>query len=169
MQTQAEADALYARALEVLGDPELVVNNYVVRPDAPPATDGNVRVEQAVLFATGSAAIADEFVPTLDLGVLVLTLNPQVTMVIEGHTDNVGSDASNRVLSEQRAQAVADYFIDKGVARERLIPIGFGESEPVAENTTAGGRQINRRIEVQLVDLLLPRNAEPTGLNSNDS
>lgn len=157
VQTQEEADALYNRALEVLGDPDLIVDEYVVRPDAPPATDGNVRVEQAVLFATGSSDIADDFLPTLDLGVLVLTVNPQVSMVIEGHTDNVGSDQDNLELSELRAAAVANYFVGRGIDPERLTSVGRGEAEPVGDNDTEAGRQINRRIEVQLIDLLLPQ------------
>jgi outer membrane protein OmpA-like peptidoglycan-associated protein len=97
-QTQEQADGLYARAIAVVG-PDNVVNEYIVRPDAPPALDGNVRVEQAVLFRSGSAAIADDFIPTLELGVAVMALNPQVQMVVEGHTDSIGSATSNVVLS----------------------------------------------------------------------
>ncbi len=153
VQTQEQADALYERAIAVVG-PDNVVNNYVVRPDAPPATDGNVRVEQAVLFETASAVIADEFIPTLELGVAVMVLNPQVQMVVEGHTDSVGSDEDNLVLSQRRAEAVVDYLVSRGVDRARLQALGLGESEPVASNDTADGRQINRRIEVNLLDLL---------------
>ena len=154
--TAEEAAVLETRAIEVLG-PDRVVNEYVIRDDAPPVTEGNVRVEQAVLFETGSAAIADDFVPTLELGVLVLNLNPQVTMIVEGHTDDVGSEAINQALSEQRAQAVVEYLVSRGVDRERLVPIGLGETEPIGDNTTELGRQLNRRIEVDLVDLLSPR------------
>ena len=153
MQTQEQADELYARAIAVVG-PDNVVNNYVVRPDAPPALDGNVRVEQAVLFQSGSAVIADQFVPTLELGVAVMALNPQVQMVVEGHTDSVGSDADNLALSQRRAEAVVDYLVSRGVDIERLEAVGLGETSPVADNETADGRQINRRIEVDLLDLL---------------
>ena len=157
--TADEAEALEARAIEVLGA-DRVVNEYVIRPDAPPVTEGNVRVEQAVLFETGSAVIAQAFLPTLELGVLVMNLNPQVSMVVEGHTDDVGSDAINQSLSDQRAQAVVEYLVGRGVDRDRLIPVGFGETEPVADNATETGRQLNRRIEVDLVDLLSPRPAD---------
>ena len=154
--TADEAETLEARAIEVLG-PDRVVNEYIIREDAPPVTEGNVRVEQAVLFETGSAVIADAFVPTLELGVLVLNLNPQVTMTVAGHTDDVGSDEINQALSEQRAQSVVDYLVSRGVDAERLVPIGVGETEPIGDNTTEAGRQLNRRIEVDLVDLLSPR------------
>ena len=157
--TQEEADTLYERAVEVMGF-DNVINEYVIRPDAPPASSGNVRVEQAVLFETGSAVIAEEFFPTLELGVLVMTLNPQVTMIVEGHTDSVGSDQLNQALSERRAQAVVEYLVSRGIARDRLEPVGFGESSPVASNDNAAGRQINRRIEVELLDLLSDRPGE---------
>ena len=154
VQTQEESDAIYQRAIEVVG-PDNVVRDHIVRPDAPGSTDGNVRVEQAVLFQTGSAVIAEQFVPTLELGVLVLTLNPQVTMVVEGHTDSVGSDESNQLLSERRAEAVVEYMVSRGVERDRLQAVGLGEGSPVASNDDEEGRQINRRIEVQLIDLLV--------------
>lgn len=158
VQTAEIAQQFYDRAVEVVGE-ENVVNNYVIRADAPEATDGNVRVEQAVLFQTGSAAIAEDFIPVLNLGIAVMSLNPQVTMVVEGHTDSQGSDQANQQLSIERAQAVVDYLVAAGIDPDRLEPIGLGESQPVAPNDTAEGRQINRRIEVQLIDLLVP--AEP--------
>jgi len=153
VQTQEQADELFARAVAVVG-PDNVENNYIVRPDAPPALDGNVRVEQAVLFQSGSAVISEQFLPTLELGVAVMTLNPQVQMVVEGHTDSVGSNASNLTLSERRAEAVVDYLVGRGVDPERLQAVGLGEGSPVETNDTAEGRQVNRRIEVNLLDLL---------------
>jgi len=153
VQTQEQADQLYQAAIAVVG-PDNVVNNYVVRPDAPQAIDGNIRVEQAVLFESGSAVIAEEFIPTLELGVAVMGLNPQVTVRVEGHTDSLGAAASNQSLSERRAESVGQYLIDRGVAADRVIPVGFGETEPVATNDTDDGRRLNRRIEFELLDLL---------------
>lgn len=158
VQSEEAAQELYDRAVEVVGE-DNVVNNYIIRADAPEAVDGNVRVEQAVLFQSGSAEIAEDFIATLNLGIAVMSLNPQVTMIVEGHTDSQGSDEDNRLLSVDRAQAVIDFLVAAGIDSNRLLPVGFGESDPVASNDTAEGRQINRRIEVQLIDLLLP--AEP--------
>ncbi|MEM7093553.1 MAG: OmpA family protein [Actinomycetota bacterium] len=154
--TADEGELLVARAVEVLGI-DRVVNNYIVRPDAPPVTEGNVRVEQAVLFELGSEDVTEQFLPTLELGVLVMTLNPQVTMVVEGHTDDIGTEEDNLALSERRAQAVVDYLVAQGIERDRMTPIGRGESEPIAENDSEEGRSRNRRIEVNLVDLLADR------------
>lgn len=153
VQTQEQADALYEAAIAVVG-PDNVVNNYVVRSDAPPAIDGNVRVEQAVLFESGSAVIAEQFIPTLELGVAVMALNPQVQMLVEGHTDSVGSDESNLELSQRRAEAVLEYLVGRGVDPTRLTSQGYGESDPVASNDNEEGRRTNRRIEVDLIDLL---------------
>ena len=75
---------------------------------------------------------------------------------IEGHTDSKGSDAYNRQLSQRRAQSVMQYLAQKlGVPHDRLIPVGKGESEPIADNGVAAGRQKNRR--VQIVNLGYPK------------
>ena len=152
--SQAEADQFFDAAAAVVG-PDNVVNNYIVRPDAP-AVDGAVQVEQAVEFDSGSAVINEAYFPTLELAVAVMGLNPQAALVIEGHTDNVGSDEDNLVLSQARADAVVEYLADRGVEADRLQAVGVGEAEPVADNDTADGRFLNRRIEFDIVDLLMP-------------
>lgn len=77
-----------------------------------------------------------------------LRINDQLTVIIEGHTDSVGSEASNQALSEKRAAAVRDYLAARGVAATRMTITGLGESTPVATNDTAAGRQQNRRVEL---------------------
>jgi len=69
---------------------------------------------------------------------------------IEGHTDNVGDDASNMTLSDNRAAAVRDYFVSKGIDSSRLTSQGFGETQPVADNGTAAGKAQNRRTVIKL-------------------
>jgi outer membrane protein OmpA-like peptidoglycan-associated protein len=66
---------------------------------------------------------------------------------INGYTDNIGSDADNLTLSENRAKAVVDYLVSKGVDNKRLTSKGFGETQPVADNSTEEGRALNRRTE----------------------
>lgn len=77
-----------------------------------------------------------------------LRINDQLTVTIEGHTDSVGSDASNQALSEKRAAAVRDYLVSRGVPAGRMTVTGLGETTPVATNDTAAGRQQNRRVEL---------------------
>ena len=76
---------------------------------------------------------------------------PQTNWDIQGHTDNVGSDASNQKLSERRAASVKKYFTDKGIAVDRMQSEGYGETRPVADNKTAAGRAQNRRTEIILM------------------
>ncbi|HRF39597.1 MAG TPA: OmpA family protein, partial [Saprospiraceae bacterium] len=77
----------------------------------------------------------------------LLKAEPALRLQINGHTDNVGSDAANQRLSELRAKAVCDYLILGGIAPERLRYKGFGETMPVAPNDTEEGRRRNRRTE----------------------
>lgn len=77
-----------------------------------------------------------------------LRINDQLTVIIEGHTDSVGSDATNQALSEKRAAAVRDYLVSRNIAADRMTVTGLGETTPVATNDTPAGRQQNRRVEL---------------------
>ena len=70
---------------------------------------------------------------------------------ISGHTDNTGRDAFNQELSEERAKACYDYLVSQGVSSRRLSYVGFGETKPIADNDTREGRQLNRRVEFNLI------------------
>lgn len=107
-----------------------------------------VTLPQALLFASDSALLS----PALenDLRALAGNLNsyPDSTIRIVGHTDDTGSDTHNYDLSERRAQAVSWVLEGSGVASSRLIPIGMGETQPVAANLTEEGKAQNRRVEI---------------------
>jgi outer membrane protein OmpA-like peptidoglycan-associated protein len=75
---------------------------------------------------------------------------PNAKLTIEGHTDNTGSNAYNLKLSTDRAKAVVDYLVSKGIGVSRLNAVGFGEDKPVTTNNTAEGRTLNRRVELIL-------------------
>jgi outer membrane protein OmpA-like peptidoglycan-associated protein len=106
-----------------------------------------LEILEQVRFATGKSAIQPESLPLLDQVAAVLKSHPDLLLVrVEGHTDDVGNAVSNLVLSQARADAVAAYLETKGVARERLEPIGYGLSRPIATNKTAAGRAANRRV-----------------------
>ena len=102
---------------------------------------------QDVLFDFNSARIKDTYV--LDEAAKILLANPEITGELRGHTDSVGPEEYNMRLSQRRAEAVHEYFVNKGVARERLRAVGYGESSPVASNDTPEGRHLNRRVELR--------------------
>lgn len=87
----------------------------------------------------------------LDRLVALLQENPQLRIEISGHTDNVGKPADNLTLSVNRAKSVVQYLVSKGIAANRLIPKGYGEAKPVADNNTEEGRARNRRTEMKVI------------------
>lgn len=104
---------------------------------------------QGILFDTGRDVIRPESTPTLTEIGEMLQQYGDLRLRIEGHTDNVGSSASNRALSERRAAAVRDHLIRNfGIAGSRLEAQGFGDTRPAATNETGAGRQQNRRVEL---------------------
>jgi len=105
-----------------------------------------------ILFDTGKATFHKETINVLESMVLIFKEYPQANFIIAGHTDSVGSDKSNQLLSERRAAAVRDYLIANGINADRLKTVGFGESKPVDTNATPAGRQNNRRTEVTLAN-----------------
>jgi len=106
----------------------------------------------AIVFQSGSARIAEESVPAIDELAGYLSLCPEATVNVEGHTDADGEDAANLALSVSRAEAVVDALILRGIGPERLYAIGYGESLPIASNETRAGKQANRRIVFTLAD-----------------
>jgi outer membrane protein OmpA-like peptidoglycan-associated protein len=101
-----------------------------------------------VLFATGRADLNAGGTDSLNKLVAFLNQYPDRNIMIEGHTDNVGSDASNLALSERRAGSVHTYLLQQGVGSQRISSSGLGESQPIADNDTDAGRQQNRRVEI---------------------
>ncbi|MDA9291148.1 OmpA family protein [bacterium] len=107
-----------------------------------------VTMPQDILFALDSAAVRSDL--RRDLGVVAGNLQAyrNSTISIEGHTDNTGTANYNRILSQRRANAVADILVNNGVPPARLYAVGRGENEPVASNLSATGRAQNRRVEI---------------------
>lgn len=142
-----------AQAAAVIGEDNVIVR-YQIDPRVPVPTDGRVRVDEDFLFPTGSAAIDDRYKPLMDLGVVVLNLNPQARMRVNGYTDDVGPPDVNLALSQARADALKGYLVAQGIAAGRIDAIGRGATGFVAPNDSDANRSQNRRIEVDLVDLL---------------
>jgi outer membrane protein OmpA-like peptidoglycan-associated protein len=99
-------------------------------------------------FDTGMAAIKPESAGSVDQIAALLKAAPTLKVSIEGHTDNVGTPESNKKLSEDRAKAVMDAVVAKGVAADRMTAVGRGQDAPVADNRKEEGRALNRRVEV---------------------
>ncbi|UTA46679.1 OmpA family protein [Simiduia sp. 21SJ11W-1] len=106
-----------------------------------------------ITFATGRFEIRGDFYPTLNSVAKVLKKFDETAIKVAGHTDSVGSDSSNQVLSERRAESVAQYLRGQQIAAARVQAIGFGERYPVADNNTAAGREQNRRVELELIPM----------------
>jgi OOP family OmpA-OmpF porin len=102
-------------------------------------------------FEYGKAIIKAESFPFLDELADVLVKEPTWKIKIVGHTDNVGSDASNLELSKKRSIAVSNYLVSKGVDASRIATDGKGESMPIASNETSEGRDKNRRVEFTIM------------------
>lgn len=110
--------------------------------------DGTIKITQKVNFDEGKATLRPDGREILDEVAAILTAHPEIDLIeVAGHTDNTGNPDANQRLSEQRAEAVAIYLTEKGVAARRLMPKGYGQTAPVDTNRTTAGRANNRRIE----------------------
>ncbi len=103
-------------------------------------------------FEVGKADIQSSSFGILDEIAAALGVNPQLKVVVEGHTDSTGPHAFNRDLSQRRAQAVVDYLVGKGVSPSRLSAQGYGPDRPIADNATKLGRSKNRRVQFTKVE-----------------
>ncbi len=110
----------------------------------------NLIMPSNITFASGGYTLSNSFFEVMDSVVLVVQEFEKTIIVSAGHTDSQGSDESNQLLSERRANAVAGYLLQKGVVEARIETIGFGEKQPLADNGTTEGRALNRRVEISL-------------------
>lgn len=134
------------------GMPDLTPDPAIKDCSCPPCctekATQKATVRLKVLFDTNKADIKEKFTNDIKTIATFMKMNPGLKITIEGHTDNVGDDAFNQKLSEQRANAVRQYMIDKlGIDGSRLTAVGYGESKPVASNETEAGKLSNRRVQ----------------------
>ena len=149
---EATGAALRAAFGEVFPDATIADDGLSVIASADVVGDLNALfAANPVQFALGSAAILDESVPILDQVATSLAEAPALALEIQGHTDDSGSAEANQLLSQDRAQAVLDYLVAAGVSDNRLTAVGFGEDQPIADNSTPEGQQQNRRIEFAII------------------
>ncbi len=131
------ASSTASRPVPAVGRPAPAVSRDTIKKYTPK----NLQFRQSL------PEILPESLPELDNLLALLRDHPSLRVTIEGHTDNVGDAAKNLELSQQRAQAVADYLTKNGIDSERLTAAGFGGTRPVASNETPEGRAKNRRVE----------------------
>jgi outer membrane protein OmpA-like peptidoglycan-associated protein len=116
----------------------------------PIVKSDSIIVLSDVLFETNSYKLNIELLSKLDSISIYLKKQPQAEVIVSGHTDNVGKESYNLNLSSQRAEAVAEYFLDKGIMPEQVTFGGFGSAQPIATNDTPEGRRKNRRVEIRI-------------------
>lgn len=124
------------------------VNNGSITIEKLPQNALKIVMTSQTAFDTDSAAIKPAFGGTMDKVSKIVNKYGKTALTIVGHTDSTGSTSHNQELSERRARSVYDYFSAKNVAPERMEAHGRGASEPRASNTSAEGRQKNRRVEI---------------------
>ena len=109
-----------------------------------------ITFDSGILFDTNSATLRSASETDITKMAAILQKYPDTNVLVEGHTDNSGTDAINQPLSERRAQAVATSTIGKGVSSSRVTTQGYGSTQPVGDNTTPEGKQANRRVEIAI-------------------
>jgi outer membrane protein OmpA-like peptidoglycan-associated protein len=123
-------------------------NNYTVR-----LMPINVKtfVLRNMYFATAQTTILPSSKPALDMLYELLSENPELVIRIVGHTDDVGTEKDNQVLSEGRSKSICKEMINRGIDAKRISTTGKGELEPLVPNTSADNRQKNRRVEIEII------------------
>ena len=148
---RAKAMAAQERASE-LESKAMSLSNQVDNLTTKKTDRGVVLTFGDILFETGESDVKPGAMRTLERVAEFLKEYPERQIVVEGFTDSVGRDEFNQQLSEKRAQSVESALADSGVKEARLQSKGFGESHPVASNSTKEGRQLNRRVELLILN-----------------
>ncbi|MFM7194737.1 MAG: OmpA family protein, partial [Bacteroidota bacterium] len=117
-----------------------------------PVAVGSTGIMRYLFFDFASAIIKDESIPELRQLENLLLSNPTINIEVEGHTDDIGSDAINKTLSQKRANAVKAFLVKQGIADNRITTVGYGETRPLVSNDDEeGGRAINRRVAFRVL------------------
>jgi len=136
----AKPEATKPEAAKPAGEPRTPTKSFEI-------VDGALKLPAPVAFEVNSGKLAPAGHETLSVVADYLAAKPDVTLLrIEGHTDNGGPAAASQTLSEQRAMSVAKWLVDHGVSCKRLVPVGFGETKPIAANDTPENKAKNRRV-----------------------
>jgi outer membrane protein OmpA-like peptidoglycan-associated protein len=148
LPSEAFRQELIQRNLAILPEEQMVVE-YTIDPESTWYFGDPIPVflQDKLLFDVGSTDVNPAFLPLFQIGTNLLNLDDRITITIVGHTDSEGDEALNLALSEGRVNAVKEVYIGLGANPDQIEAIGKGESEPLADNATAEGRALNRRVE----------------------
>ena len=113
----------------------------------PLATQLTNLLEGNATFETNGTELTSDGIALLDSAIAILEANGSTVLIVEGHTDNEGDTELNKDLSQRRAEAVVAYLVAGGIDPGRLLAVGYGEEQPIADNSTEEGRAQNQRIE----------------------
>lgn len=136
-------DFYYVTILEIEAMKQEVTSNDIF---SALNTDGHIALY--INFETGKSDIKSESQKTINQVAEMMKANPSLKISIEGHTDNVGSASENKTLSENRAKAVINAIVAKGIDKTRMTSKGWGQEKPISDNGTEEGKAINRRVEI---------------------
>ncbi|SNS69206.1 WD40-like Beta Propeller Repeat [Ekhidna lutea] len=150
VSANAEGFFFYSQSFELPKDTAYVeITNDIA---LEPIRKGTKVVLNNIFFEVGKAELKPISYVELNKAVTLMKNNKSMKIEVGGHTDNVGADANNLSLSQKRAQSVVEYMVLAGIERERLIAKGYGETVPIADNSTKEGRAKNRRTEFVIVE-----------------
>jgi len=144
---KTQTDSTQRRTPAIREAAPVVKDTISVRPAPVIKADSLIILGAELLFETNKSTLKSEHFATLSSIVQYLVLHPERAVKISGHTDNTGNEQTNRLLSENRAKAVKDYLMNKGVEESRLTFRGYGSGKPLASNDSEEGRSQNRRVE----------------------
>ena len=143
---------IYKKIDKIPTKPIVIENNTTVKKDTIPTIEvekNNILTEKySFKFVSGQTILTPKIQKQLFSIYNTLEKNPNVNIEISGHTDNVGSDRTNLKISIKRAKLISDYLSELGVDKDRMKVNGYGEYQPIYDNTTKEGRDKNRRVEV---------------------
>lgn len=117
---------------------------------------GAAIVLSGIYFSGGNTELSPASRSYLDKVAAVLDTFGDIRFEVAGHTDNIGETERNLTVSKKRAEAVSNYLVEKGIEADRLVPVGYGHDQPVADNTTSEGRAANRRVELRIIPTASP-------------
>jgi OOP family OmpA-OmpF porin len=153
-KVHAEKSGYLSKKMEITTETILKSDSIPLSFGIKPIPKGSIVISN-IYYETAKAELKPESKNSLDKELVnLLKDNPQLIIEVSAHTDDVGSNEYNQKLSQQRAESVVNYLINNGITKERMVAKGYGESKPIAPNTTPEGRQKNRRTEFKIIGYL---------------